>query len=632
MKNSSSSSTLSSRKRRQKEEREERADQELLESQNREWEEAVAAADEYEYQQILEDVRIDSKRMADLNANWVPTTRTCVKHHVQDQPIPSEYSPMGQSEATLLRKFEQQRRQIKKLKVELRMCDGHKKRRYAPYDHRLSRSHEHRRRSGKKLTDDERRAVLHCHEMCRQEHARPFISIQRTAHYLGMAVKTVQEVLSGIKTRDKRGRYIRTLRSKDFEPYILNLATEWNLEGTPVTLKRSVRVYVITGAAHIKYLQLRRFAGICTGWALDTTERTRQKIMSTLPTSGLNDVIICENGTQTSLRMLFFKKMTVLRKNKGRRWCIIYAGSEEGWMGEPWVWEADNRSADYHENMNATMFEKYMTALCEWCKTHYPGREIVFCMDNAKYHRREYQAQAQPTEEAAAPEEPIRTVEDYLRLKVNKGKVKGKSKDKGKNEGEGEGEGKDKGKGKGKVSQKVENVAPQKSLSQMNKGELVLRLARILGTLFAPLREDVFATQLKGYTKPVLYEMARKPEFVLPLTTEVIAQEYGYRVLWLPPYHPDINPIEEAWGIAKGHVSLENNGSKPFLQVKQLLLEGFEKVDWRPLVRRAQKHEREYMKQYQVTLEDEGEFEIDIDEDEEEEDTDEEDTEDEEDE
>ena len=100
---------------------------------------------------------------------------------------------------------------------------------------------------------------------------------------------------------------------------------------------------------------------------------------------------------------------------------------------------------------------------------------------------------------------------------------------------------------------------------------------------------------------------------------------FGFDVLWLPPYHPDINPIEEGWGIAKGHVALENNGSQPFSQVKNLLLEGFKKVDWQHLVRRVQKNEQEYMRGHYIT-EEESEFVIDIDEDtEEEEDTDTED-------
>ena len=64
---------------------------------------------------------------------------------------------------------------------------------------------------------------------------------------------------------------------------------------------------------------------------------------------------------------------------------------------------------------------------------------------------------------------------------------------------------------------------------------------------------------------------------------------------------------------------MENSGSTPFNQVKSLLLEGFEKVDWRPLVRRAKKHEQEYMKRFHITQEDERDFEIDIDESDEEE-------------
>lgn len=190
--------------------------------------------------------------------------------------------------------------------------------------------------------------------------------------------------------------------------------------------------------------------------------------------------------------------MMVLHKNKGHHWCIIYAGSEEGWMGKPWVWEANSHSADYHENMNGNMFEHYMTALCEWCKTKYPGRKIVFCMDNAKYHHHEYQAH--PTDEATSTEEPIRTIDDYLCLKVNRGK------------------------GKSKEAKKIKNDPPQKSLSKMNKEELVLCLAPLLGTLFAPLKEKVFATQLRNYSKPILYAMACKPEFTLPLMTVVIAQ------------------------------------------------------------------------------------------------------------
>ncbi|KAF9270973.1 hypothetical protein BGZ68_004483, partial [Mortierella alpina] len=79
-------------------------------------------------------------------------------------------------------------------------------------------------------------------------------------------------------------------------------------------------------------------------------------------------------------------------------------------------------SADYHENMNAAMFEKYMKSLCLWCKTNYPEKKVVLCMDNAKYHRREYQTD--PSQPVDTETEHIATIDDYLRVK--RGRRKGK--------------------------------------------------------------------------------------------------------------------------------------------------------------------------------------------------------------
>ena len=176
-------------------------------------------------------------------------------------------------------------------------------------------------------------------------------------------------------------------------------------------------------------------------------------------------------------------------------------------MGNPWVWKAESDAIDYHENMNATMFESYMVALCKWCEEEYPGRKIVFCMDNAKYHRREFQGGS--ASEAAIGDKSVEAVDEYLKRKADARKTEAKAK------------GKDKGKSKDK-----EKDPPQKSLSQLTKGELIQRLAPLLAVQFAPLREEVFASQMKNYTKLKLYDLARKPEFALPLTTEVISRKY----------------------------------------------------------------------------------------------------------
>ncbi|KAF9300966.1 hypothetical protein BGZ74_007307, partial [Mortierella antarctica] len=101
MKKDAISSALAFKRRRQKEGREDKADLELLDNQNREWEEAEAVADEYDYQQILKAVEIKSQKMAEANIRWAPTTRP-----LQDRSIPPEYSPMEEKEAALLRENE----------------------------------------------------------------------------------------------------------------------------------------------------------------------------------------------------------------------------------------------------------------------------------------------------------------------------------------------------------------------------------------------------------------------------------------------------------------------------------------------------------------------------------------------
>ena len=83
---------------------------------------------------------------------------------------------------------------------------------------------------------------------------------------------------------------------------------------------------------------------------------------------------------------------------------------------------------------------------------------------------------------------------------------------------------------------------------------------------------------------------------------ETIAENAGFRIIWLPPYHPIFNPIEEAWGITKGYVAGENDG-KDFSHVKELVLQGFAKVTvdmWKDLVRRAHNREKEIMKDFNI--------------------------------
>jgi hypothetical protein len=97
------------------------------------------------------------------------------------------------------------------------------------------------------------------------------------------------------------------------------------------------------------------------------------------------------NQYHTTNKSWFTEGMTVFRREKGRRYIIVHAGSKEGWVGEPKIWVANEPNGDYHKNMNAVAFEEYFEELCRHCKEEKEYPKVVFCMDNARYHRRELQ-------------------------------------------------------------------------------------------------------------------------------------------------------------------------------------------------------------------------------------------------
>jgi hypothetical protein len=73
------------------------------------------------------------------------------------------------------------------------------------------------------------------------------------------------------------------------------------------------------------------------------------------------------------------------------------------------------------------------------------------------------------------------------------------------------------------------------------------------------LKADVYAyLQCRGASvttrttlkvmKPMLKDYPRQ------CGAEERAKASGHEVLWLPPYHPDLNPIEKMWGVAKNYI------------------------------------------------------------------------------
>lgn len=81
-----------------------------------------------------------------------------------------------------------------------------------------------------------------------------------------------------------------------------------------------------------------------------------------------------------------------------------------------------------------------------------------------------------------------------------------------------------------------------------------------------------------------------------------ILANYGHTVLRLPPYHPELNPIEKIWALVKDYVA-QNNVTFKLDDAKRILEEKFALVsaeEWRARCEHAIKKENEFMANEQL--------------------------------
>lgn len=105
---------------------------------------------------------------------------------------------------------------------------------------------------------------------------------------------------------------------------------------------------------------------------------------------------------------------------------------------------------------------------------------------------------------------------------------------------------------------------------------------------------------LKGMRKSELFDLvtARMPRGKMYVIDQILS-EYGHAVLRLPPYHPDLNPIELIWGDLKQWVARRNTTFK-MKDVENLCRQGFSEIGeekWRNACAHVQKIEDMYCEQ-----------------------------------
>jgi transposase len=94
-------------------------------------------------------------------------------------------------------------------------------------------------------------------------------------------------------------------------------------------------------------------------------------------------------------------------------------------------------------------------------------------------------------------------------------------------------------------------------VAALNSGEIVAPFAfsgTMNGDLFEGWLESVFVPEVKNPNKSVL--IIDDASFHRKRNILDIAEEYGFSVIFLPPYSPDLNPIEKLWANTKRRLRL----------------------------------------------------------------------------
>ncbi|XP_038207526.1 uncharacterized protein LOC119829196 [Zerene cesonia] len=134
--------------------------------------------------------------------------------------------------------------------------------------------------------------------------------------------------------------------------------------------------------------------------------------------------------------------------------------------------------------------------------------------------------------------------------------------------------------------------------------------------------------------KPELYNLIKlNKDLHKKFSVDNILAENNHSVLRLPPYHPDLNPIEMAWANIKGYVS-DKNVTWNFEKVKELVKEKVAAMgpsEWERLCKKVKEIEDEYIKsdhvvdmvtdQFVIFADDESDSDDDDDDDEEDDET-----------
>jgi transposase len=207
------------------------------------------------------------------------------------------------------------------------------------------------------------------------------------------------------------------------------------------------------------------------------------------------------------------------------------------------LWLAQSSSGDYHDNMNSEMFMKWVEEkLIPLFEKMFPGKKLILIADNAAYHHKRIIGSLANLSKKRIVEMMVQYDVAYIDIPLTDNRLEYANDDN------------DDIQDRGDCLRITFHPEEQKQTASQSK-PLVANTQEL---------KVAFVSYLKEH----------RPD-LLECKVEKALHDRGHKVLWLPPYCPELAPIELYWAAGKNHAALCYFSGRTMKETVRHLREGW---------------------------------------------------------
>jgi hypothetical protein len=211
------------------------------------------------------------------------------------------------------------------------------------------------------------------------------------------------------------------------------------------------------------------------------------------------------------------------------------------------MWKAESHTGDYHDNMNLENFQKWVEQkLVPTFEKLYPNKQMILICDNAPYHHKRQIGSLSSKSKQQLLQLGVKHNIEYIDLPLTVERLAALSEI-------------------GELLDDVQYLSEEYCRVAFNPEKFKQHSAN--NKPFIPNIDELRMGILK-------YIQDNKPE-LLDCEIEGFLKQRGHRILWTPPYSPDLQPIELFWAAGKNHARLFARNGITMRETVQRVREGW---------------------------------------------------------